>query len=56
MLQWLRIMTRFSAVQKEILIILTKAFIGGVKEAKSTDVNALVNRGFAPIPSKLTLA
>ena len=34
-------MTRFSAVQKEILIILTKAFIGGVKEAKSTDVNAL---------------
>lgn len=38
-----KIMTRFSAVQKEILIILTKAFIGGVKEAKSTDVNALVN-------------
>ncbi|WP_299144081.1 hypothetical protein [uncultured Vibrio sp.] len=36
-------MTRLSAVQKEILIILTKAFIGGVKEAKSTDVNALVN-------------
>ncbi|CAK2195157.1 MarR family transcriptional regulator [Vibrio crassostreae] len=38
-----KIMTRFSAVQKEILTILTKAFIGGVKEAKSTDVNALVN-------------
>ncbi|MFA0519822.1 hypothetical protein AB4501_23025, partial [Vibrio sp. 10N.222.55.E8] len=34
---------RFSAVQKEILTILAKAFIGGVKEAKSTDVNALVN-------------
>ncbi|PMM66832.1 hypothetical protein [Vibrio splendidus] len=36
-------MTRFSAVQKEILIILTKGFIGGVRDAKSTDVNALVN-------------
>jgi len=34
-------MTRFSAVQKEILIILTKGFIGGVREAKSTDVGVL---------------
>lgn len=35
---------RYSAVQKEILVSLAKAFINGVKEAKSTDLNSLVNR------------
>lgn len=37
-------MTRFSQVQKELLIVLAKAFMGGVKKAKSTDLNALVNK------------
>ncbi|WP_045391987.1 hypothetical protein [Vibrio rotiferianus] len=35
---------RYSAVQKEILIRLTHAFVRGVKEAKSTVLNQAVNK------------